>query len=164
MDDALADAAWLTGLERNSDLVVMQCYAPLLVNENPGARQWRPDLIGYDTLAAYGSPSSYAQSMFSTHLGDHIIPVVAPGRPAHLLLRSLPRRRDCLSQNRKHLFQFPPLRISLPSAHLLPVAQSTLLAASTQYLPVTSILTNVSNPFTRPFPPQSITVLQLETH
>ena len=43
---AISDAAWLTGLERNSDLIVMQCYAPLFVNVSPGARQWEPDLIG----------------------------------------------------------------------------------------------------------------------
>ena len=49
MTAALADAAWMTAMERNSDLVKMQCYAPLFVNVNPGARQWRPDFIGYDT-------------------------------------------------------------------------------------------------------------------
>jgi len=45
---AIGDAAWMTEMERNSDLVIMHCYAPLLVNGNPGARQWRPNLIGYD--------------------------------------------------------------------------------------------------------------------
>ena len=53
----------------------MQCYAPLLVNVSPGARQWRPDLIGYDALSAYGSPSYYALEMFSGNLGDQILPV-----------------------------------------------------------------------------------------
>ena len=50
MTAALGDAAWMTAMERNSDLVKMQCYAPLFVNVNPGARQWRPDFIGYDAL------------------------------------------------------------------------------------------------------------------
>jgi alpha-N-arabinofuranosidase len=53
----------------------MQCYAPLLVNVNPGARQWRPDLIGYNAISAYGSPSYYAIRMFSRNLGDEILPV-----------------------------------------------------------------------------------------
>ena len=54
---ALGDAAFLTGLERNSDVVVMAAYAPLLVNVNPGGMQWSSDLIGYDALGSYGSPS-----------------------------------------------------------------------------------------------------------
>ena len=62
-------------MERNSDIIKMQCYAPLLVNVNPGARQWRPDLIGYDALSAYGSPSYYAIQMFSRNLGDEILSV-----------------------------------------------------------------------------------------
>ena len=48
------DAAFLTGLERNSDLVVMAAYAPLFVNVNPGGMQWSSDLIGYDALNSYG--------------------------------------------------------------------------------------------------------------
>jgi alpha-N-arabinofuranosidase len=67
---ALSDAAWMTGLERNSDIIVMAAYAPLLVNVNPGGMQWAPDLIGYDAMRSYGSPGYYAQVMFATHLGD----------------------------------------------------------------------------------------------
>ena len=67
---ALGDAAWMTAIERNTDLVTMNCYAPLLVNVNPTAWQWRPDLIGYDAGHAFGSPSYYAIRMFSTHVGD----------------------------------------------------------------------------------------------
>jgi alpha-N-arabinofuranosidase len=68
--DALGDAAWMTSMERNSDLIVMASYAPLLVNVNPGAMQWPTDLIGYDVLHSYGSPSYYAQCLFAAHLGD----------------------------------------------------------------------------------------------
>jgi alpha-N-arabinofuranosidase len=67
---ALGDAAFMTGLERNSDLILMASYAPLLVNINPGAMQWSPDLVGYDGLKSYGSPSYYAQVLFAGHLGD----------------------------------------------------------------------------------------------
>ena len=70
---ALADAAWMTGLERNSDLVIMASYAPLFVNVSPFAMQWEADLIGFDALSSYGSPSYYAQVMFSNHLGDQIL-------------------------------------------------------------------------------------------
>jgi alpha-N-arabinofuranosidase len=77
MQAALGDAAWMTEMEKNSDIVVMNCYAPLLVNVSPGARQWRPDLIGYDALHVYGSPSYHAMKMFSTHLGDEILKATA---------------------------------------------------------------------------------------
>ena len=70
---AIGDAAFLAAMERNSDLIKMQCYAPLLVNVNPGGRQWRPNLIGYDALSVYGSPSYYAIQMFSRNLGDEIL-------------------------------------------------------------------------------------------
>ena len=70
---ALGDAAFLTGLERNSDVVVMAAYAPLFVNVNPGGMQWSSDLIGYDALNSYGSPSYYTQVMFASCLGDHTV-------------------------------------------------------------------------------------------
>ncbi len=68
--DALGDAAWMSSMERNSDLIVMASYAPLFVNVNPGAMQWPTDLIGYDAETSYGSPSYYAQCLFGAHLGD----------------------------------------------------------------------------------------------
>ncbi|HWC60143.1 MAG TPA: alpha-L-arabinofuranosidase C-terminal domain-containing protein, partial [Verrucomicrobiae bacterium] len=70
---AIGDAAFMTAMERNSDLIKMQCYAPMLVNVNPGARQWRPNLIGYDAISSYGSPSYYAIEMFSRNVGDQIL-------------------------------------------------------------------------------------------
>jgi alpha-L-arabinofuranosidase len=72
---ALGDAAFLTGLERNADVVVLSCYAPLLVNVNPGGMQWRTDLICYNTLTSYGSPSYYVQKMFIDNRGDRVLPV-----------------------------------------------------------------------------------------
>jgi alpha-L-arabinofuranosidase len=73
LESALGDAAWLTGLERNSDLVIMECYAPLFVNVNAGAMQWPSDLIGYDALTSYGSPSYWTQVMFAAHTGNEVV-------------------------------------------------------------------------------------------
>ena len=78
MAGALGDGAWMTCMERNSDIVVMHCYAPLFVNvsqlDGQGrSMQWTSDLIGYDALTSYGSPSYYAQQMFSTMHGDEIL-------------------------------------------------------------------------------------------
>jgi alpha-L-arabinofuranosidase len=78
MAGALGDGAWMTCMERNSDIVQISCYAPLLVNVsqisgNGRSMQWSSDLIGYDALTSYGSPSYYAQKMFSTMHGDDIL-------------------------------------------------------------------------------------------
>ena len=74
MNAALGDAAFMTSLERNSDVVVISCYAPLLVNVNKGASQWNTNLIGYDALTSFGSPAYYAQVMFSQNRGDVLLP------------------------------------------------------------------------------------------
>jgi alpha-L-arabinofuranosidase len=70
---ALAEAAFLTGIERNSDVVVMSAYAPLLAHLD--AWQWRPNLIWFDNLTAYGTPNYYVQQLFSLHRGDVVLPV-----------------------------------------------------------------------------------------
>src|SRR5262249_24521112 len=81
MQAALGDAAWMAGMERNSEIIVMHCYAPLFVNVNEGAYQWRPDLIGYDNSHAYGSPSYYAICMFSQNTGDELLKVNGTDTP-----------------------------------------------------------------------------------
>ena len=93
MSAALGDAAWMTGMERNSDLVIMSSYAPLFVNVNPGGMQWPTDLIGYNSLASYGSPAYYAQKMFSLYHGDAILPVEAQDVPTRLWQPAAPAPR-----------------------------------------------------------------------
>lgn len=88
MNAALGDAAWMSCMERNSDICIMSCYAPLFVNVEPGAMQWSSDLIGYDVLNAYGSPSYWAQVMFSQYLGDRIVPIEATDIPKQILDRN----------------------------------------------------------------------------
>jgi alpha-L-arabinofuranosidase len=70
---ALAEAAFMTGLERNSNVVVMSSYAPLLGHEE--AWQWRPNLIWFDNLTTYATPNYYVQQMFSQDRGDVVLPV-----------------------------------------------------------------------------------------
>ena len=82
LNAALADATFVMGLERNADAVQMECYAPLLVNVNPAdpakgypkAWQWGTNLIGYDALRCFGSPSYYAQVMLAQNKGDVVLP------------------------------------------------------------------------------------------
>ena len=72
MDAAEGDASWLLGLERNSDLVIMSSYAPLLVNVNND--EWATNLIGFNGLTSYGSPTYYAQEMLATQHGANVVP------------------------------------------------------------------------------------------
>jgi alpha-N-arabinofuranosidase len=87
LNAALGDAAWMTGMERNSDLIIMSCYAPLFVNVNtmtataPKAWQWDSDLIGYNAMGSYGSPAYYVQKLFGNYLGNKIVPVAAENIP-----------------------------------------------------------------------------------
>lgn len=87
LNAALGDAAWMTGMERNSDLVIMSCYAPLFVNVDtatataPKAWQWDSDLIGYNALSSYGSPAYYVQKIFSHYLGDKLVPATVENIP-----------------------------------------------------------------------------------
>jgi alpha-N-arabinofuranosidase len=75
---ALAEAAFMTGLERNADLVVMTAYAPLFCNVN--AWQWRPDLIWVDNLNVFGTPNYFVQQAFSLNRGDVVLPVTLEGQ------------------------------------------------------------------------------------
>jgi alpha-L-arabinofuranosidase len=72
---AIGEAAFMTGLERNSDEVVMASYAPLLVNLNH--RAWNPDLINFDSSKWYGLPSYYVQKLFAENRGDVSLPTTA---------------------------------------------------------------------------------------
>jgi len=67
LNASIGEAVWMTGLERNSDLVVMASYAPLFVNDN--ARGWNPDAIVFDSSSVYGTPSYWTQVLFSNHAG-----------------------------------------------------------------------------------------------
>ena len=78
---ALAEAAFMTGMERNSDVVVMSSYAPLLGHED--AWQWRPNLIWFDNLTSYATPNYYVQQLFGLHRGDEVLPLeIEDSRPA----------------------------------------------------------------------------------
>jgi len=70
---ALAEAAFMTGLEHNADLVTMSCYAPLFCHVD--GWQWRPDLIWFDNLRVFGTPNYYVQKLFSVHRGDRVLPL-----------------------------------------------------------------------------------------
>jgi alpha-L-arabinofuranosidase len=73
---ALGEAAFLCGLERHGDVVIMASYAPLFVHVQD--RKWNPDLIQFDGLRACGTPSYQAQVLFARHRADTLLPVALP--------------------------------------------------------------------------------------
>jgi alpha-N-arabinofuranosidase len=70
-DGAIAEAAFMTGLERNADVVRMASYAPLLADID--AWQWTPDAIWFDNLHCYGTPNYYVQRVFASNVGTRIV-------------------------------------------------------------------------------------------
>lgn len=74
---ALSEAAFLTGLDRNADVVSMASYAPLFAHVD--AWQWSPNLIWFDNLRSFGTPSYYVQQLFSRNSGSEILPITIDG-------------------------------------------------------------------------------------
>jgi alpha-N-arabinofuranosidase len=70
---AISEAAFMTGLERNADVVQMASYAPLLADVD--AWQWKPDAIWFDNLRSYGTTDYYVQKVFANNVGTRIVPV-----------------------------------------------------------------------------------------
>ena len=76
---ALCEAAFMTGLERNADVVQMCTYAPLFAHVD--AWQWRPDLIWYDNLSVMKTPNYYVQQMYGLNSGTNVVPLAMNNLP-----------------------------------------------------------------------------------
>ncbi|SMH42742.1 Alpha-L-arabinofuranosidase C-terminus [Rathayibacter oskolensis] len=76
---ATAEAAYMVGLERNSDVVRMASYAPLLARI--GDSQWTPDLIYFTDDAVLGSAAYDVHALFSANRGERVLPVGLSGVP-----------------------------------------------------------------------------------
>jgi alpha-N-arabinofuranosidase len=173
MRAAIGDAAWMTEMERNSDLVIMHCYAPLLVNVNPGARQWRPNLIGYDALHVYGSPSYHAIKLFATHLGDEILKASATDTDVLVSVTRDSRSRTVYVKLVNPGRTAAPVQLDITGAAVRPTATALTLAGDPQdtnsietperVVPVRSQLTDVKRGFSYTVPATGIVVLALQT-
>lgn len=75
---ALSEAAFMTGLERNAEVVHLTSYAPLFAHVD--GWQWTPDLIWFDNLRVYGTPNYYVQKLFANHRGSHVVPILLNGQ------------------------------------------------------------------------------------
>jgi alpha-N-arabinofuranosidase len=76
---ALSEAAFMTGLERNADVVTMTSYAPLFAHAD--GWQWTPDLIWFNNLKSYATPNYYVQKLFSNNKGTDLIKISENSNP-----------------------------------------------------------------------------------
>lgn len=80
--NGLAEAAYMTGLERNADVVKLASYAPLFANED--YVQWRPDMVWFNNHASWGSADYEVQKLFMNNVGDRVVPSTGTGTPSLL--------------------------------------------------------------------------------
>ncbi|MCA1619985.1 MAG: carbohydrate binding domain-containing protein [Acidobacteria bacterium] len=175
-ETALSEAAFVTGLERNADLVRLSSYAPLFGHVE--AWQWTPNLIWFDNLRSYGTPNYYVQKLFSTNQGTRLLPVLIDGSPKNgrdglYASASLDEGSGEVivkvvntSSSRREV------RINLAGAggvrggKALTLASSDLKAENsldepTRLSPVEKPLTATGTEFTHAFAPNSLTVLRV---
>ena len=164
----------MTQMEKNSDIVVMNCYAPMFVNVNPGARQWRPNLIGYDGLRVYGSPSYYAIKLFSTNLGDEILKTTAADTEVLTSVTRDSKSGTIYAKLVNASDADAPVQIAVTGAgSLASTATALTLSGDAQatnaidtpdrVVPVTSTVSGVKSGFTYTVPKHGIVVLTMRT-
>ena len=174
LECALAEAACMTGLERNGDVVCMASYAPLFAHID--AWQWKPDLIWVDNLSSYGTPSYYVQKLFANNPGDETLPIKLTTAGADRLFASATRDRG----SREVILKFvngnnAPANVEMefsgakslgPRAKVLTLTSGSGLdensfAAPTKIAPQESYLPVAAAKFSHAFPANSLTVLRL---
>ncbi|MBI5834073.1 MAG: alpha-N-arabinofuranosidase [Armatimonadetes bacterium] len=181
---ALADAAFVMGLERNSDAVPMECYAPLLVNVNPEDRakgypkgwQWNTNLIGYDALRSFGSVSYYAQVMLAQNQGDFVLPVQLTEADPTVVVATATWDKAAGTVIVKIVNSGPtPVNVALDLrgvAKVAPEATAIVLSGEpdavnsldepTRVAPRTEAIANATANLQRSLPPHSLTILRLK--
>jgi alpha-L-arabinofuranosidase len=178
LECALAEAAYMTGLERNADVVRMASYAPLFANTE--AWQWTPDLIWVNSLQVYATPNYYVQQLFSRNRGDVVLPVKLEGivksaSGVESLYSSATRDENAGEIILKVVnpgAEVEAVEINLTGANALSTATKIVLAGNLEDVnsmqlpknisPVESNLENVAANFTCTFPARSVTVLRIK--
>jgi alpha-L-arabinofuranosidase len=168
---ALGDAAWPAGLIRNSDQVLMECYAPLFSHVKDNV--WATNLIACDNLTSYVSPSYWAQQMLTSKLGETVLPATARALPglATVATRSGKRLYLAVVNYGTEKVDVPVELQGLPkgvsknaTATVLtgpsPTTTNTLTAPDT-LVPTARKVTGAAATFTSTLPPLSVTVLEL---
>ncbi|HEX3628071.1 MAG TPA: alpha-L-arabinofuranosidase C-terminal domain-containing protein [Verrucomicrobiae bacterium] len=179
LECALAEAAYMTGMERNADVVRMASYAPLFANTE--AWQWTPDLIWVNSLNVCETPNYYVQQLFSCNRGDEVLPAQLAGietsdsgiqnlygsatrddQAGEIILKVVNPRdeeqkvRIVLADAKDVLSDATEFVLSGP-----PTAENTMDQPK-QISPVESSIRNAGNRFTCAFAPNSFTVLRIK--
>ncbi len=178
LECALAEAAYMTGLERNADVVRMASYAPLFANTE--AWQWTPDLIWVNSLQVCTTPNYYVQQLFSRNRGDVVLPTQLAGvaksaSGAEDLYASATRDDQAGEIILKVVNPGGDVQtadINLHGANVSAVATKIVLAGNLEDVnsmespqtisPVESKLKNVAAHFSCEFAPHSMTVLRFK--
>ena len=180
LECALSEAAYMTGLERNADVVRMASYAPLFANVD--AWQWTPDLIWVDSLQVYGTPNYYVQQLFSRNRGDVVLPTQlgGPGAPTSTVQRlyataarddktreiilKVVNPQNVAAETEINLAGVSGVRAEADCIVFSGAAPGDVNSFNepTKMAPVESKLEGVASRFSHSFPPYSLTVLRLE--
>jgi alpha-L-arabinofuranosidase len=175
LECAVAEAATMTGLERNGDIVRMASYAPLFAHVD--AWQWKPDLIWFDNLTSYGTVNYYVQKMFSNHAGDVIVPARLDGVGSSKLFASATRANSSGELILKIVNgESTPVTVGLNLAGADKVAPSVKVSTLTsgspldennfatpaKILPQDSVVEVSAPQFDQVFPAKSLTVLRFK--
>ncbi len=173
LGNALGEAAWMTGLERNADLVLMASYAPLFCNlNNP---DWWPDLIYFNGTNVFGTPSYYVQQMFSLNRGNFVLPTsVSVSGNSLYVSSSLVQSNNqiivkAVNVNNSAMtttFNFNGVAAIASSATAIQLSgnpnTTNSFAAPTAIFPVTNSIANAGTNFTVTLPANSLTIFRLQ--
>lgn len=171
LNAALGDASWLTGLERNSDLVTQEAYAPMLVNVNNVA--WRTNLIGFDALTSYVSPSYWVQHMLANGHGDEVISAGYTGGGGLNVVATQDSRTNRVYITIVNPSQFAePVTVNITGGRIPTEGTATTLTSTkptdtntitdpNNVRPTTTRAGDLGNTFTRTEPAYSVTILTL---
>ncbi|MEB3368920.1 alpha-L-arabinofuranosidase C-terminal domain-containing protein [Saccharopolyspora mangrovi] len=168
--NSLAEAAYMTGLERNADVVNLASYAPLLAHE--GDVQWSPDMIWFNDEKSWGSTSYETQKLFMNNVGDEVVPsttaedesfrqvVTRDNATGELIVKVVNAQAEAATA-----------QIDLGDTPVEPTARATTLEGdpaavnsgdSAPIRPRESTVDGVSSSFSHEFPPNSVTVLRIK--
>ena len=174
--NAICEAAYMTSLERNGDVVRMASYAPLLAKK--GFTQWNPDMIYFDNATISPTVNYHVQKMFSTNRGDlYFENVIVKDNKDSTLAGSCVRDSksgDVILKLVNASDQIKTMKINLSGfKNIIPGAEKTELTGSPEaantldnpqrIIPVNSTFT-VSKNFNYTIPSMSLTVIRIKTH
>ncbi len=175
LECAISEAAFMTGLERNAEVVRMASYAPLFAHID--GWQWTPNLIWVDNLRSYGTPNYHVQKLFANHRGDVVVPVKLDSASGKKLFASATRDEATGEVIVKVVNGDPApaaVQLDLNGAAKSPTTARVIvltsaspldentLAEPNRIFPQESAVQLSSQNLTRTFPPNSLTVLRIK--